>query len=469
MIGRRDSNGKSPRPQSDETGFTLLELLVVMMILPLITGGIAAALVSVLQMQGHTLTRFSNSSDSQITSEFYVRDVQSAAYVTTDASITSPYTATSPQLCGSSLGGTFVVGLYWGQSEATYWAIGTTLIRRYCAVNGSYQTPSVTSSRNVSFNISSGQGSAVVTGSAASTASDGWASTVGVSGIAVGVSEPETGTSSYTYSLQGTPRAWNSQAGGFPGGGSPPPPPLLLLGTGTSTLTCGGNGSIDVNGGVALNSTSNGAASLSGHATATATSFYTADQTDPSGALAETGNATFSPPGTPSAGPSFADPYQNLTPPNPTGMATYSGGTYQGPGIYTSTLSVSGNTHQVFASGIYILEQGISLSGNASISSTSSGVFFYVTGGQVSIAGNGGASLQPLASPPSPIADLVIWQVAADTNPVYLTGNGSGSFLGGTIYAPGAQVGGSGNAGLSATAIIAASLSCDGNSSTTIG
>jgi len=87
------------------------------------------------------------------------------------------------------------------------------------------------------------------------------------------------------------------------------------------------------------------------------------------------------------------------------------------------------------------------------------------------IAGNGGLSLQPLSSPPSPATGLVIWQAASDTNGLALAGNGNASLVNGTIYAPGAQVGGSGSGSgaVSVKAVVANKLSCDGNGTISIG
>jgi hypothetical protein len=222
---------------------------------------------------------------------------------------------------------------------------------------------------------------------------------------------------------------------------------------------------LSVTGEVALDSSSNGSIALAGNAKIGATgNIYT---TDPNTAGVISGSQSgYS--GTVNSGPYVPDPYAGLTPPSTTGLTTYSDGTYHGPGIYTSTLSLAGSTTQTFASGIYILEQGISVTGNAGITAPG-GVLFYVTGGSVAVAGNGGANLQPLSSPPSPASGLVVWQVASDTNAVTLAGNGSASLVNGTIYAPGAQVGGAGNGGLSANSVVANSLSCDGNGSISIG
>jgi hypothetical protein len=243
----------------------------------------------------------------------------------------------------------------------------------------------------------------------------------------------------------------------------------LLLGTGVPTLSCNGNGSIDVNGQLALNGTLDGGGNISGTSTVTASSFYTANQNHPEGTLVKSGLASYNPPGTPISGSAIEDPYRSLVPPNPAGMPTYSGGNYQGPGIYTSPLSFAGNNHIDFESGIYILQQGISLSGNASISSQPGGVFIYLTGGQLEMSGNGSIDLSPLSSPPSPAENLVIWQPSSNTNPILITGNGNQASLGGTIYAPAANLNMSGNGQLSAGAVVSASLSCSGNGKINVG
>ena len=70
------------RPQPD-AGFTLIELLVVLVIMPLVIGAIAAAIIISYQDSGVASSRLSDSDSAQTISEFYVRDVQGAEYVTT--------------------------------------------------------------------------------------------------------------------------------------------------------------------------------------------------------------------------------------------------------------------------------------------------------------------------------------------------------------------------------------------------
>jgi type II secretory pathway pseudopilin PulG len=69
------------RVRRGEEGFSLIELLIVIVILPLVVGGMAAALIAVLQNETRTFNSVSNSVDAQITSANFVRDVQSASAV----------------------------------------------------------------------------------------------------------------------------------------------------------------------------------------------------------------------------------------------------------------------------------------------------------------------------------------------------------------------------------------------------
>lgn len=131
------------RHQDDEdAGFTLIELLVVIVVLPVIVGGIASALIVTLKNDSGTSNRISDSLNAQTASEYFVRDVQTAQYVTTAAGLTSAtkFTPGSPQLCGS---GTFLLGLYRQATTADpngmdvgYWQNATHQVVRYsCSVS----------------------------------------------------------------------------------------------------------------------------------------------------------------------------------------------------------------------------------------------------------------------------------------------------------------------------------------------
>jgi len=458
----RLTSGQQRAGSDNEGGFTLVELLVVCVILPLVIGAISVGILAVFQLNGSVSTRLSGSGDAQVVSSYYVGDVQNATSVTTLG---------TPLACGTS--GTQMLGLRWStnQTSVSYAQVqkGTTYsLVRYLCQNGNTTTPvtSTVVSHDAGTPLVAVTCSATASSCAASTS---WIAASGVTGVKITIT---TQRDNYTYSVTAVPRAWNGSTSGATG---PVFPPLLLLGAGTSVLTCAGNASIDVNGAAAINSTSNGSGSLTGNASFSAESIYTADTSNPAGAITNSNNATVTPPGTPLSGPPIPDPYAGLTPPS-TSVTTYPTSSWSSnqvvtiqPGIYTSTISVSGNASVTLASGIYILRNGISVTGNGIITEAPGGVFFYVTGGQVNLSGNAGVTLQPLSSPPSPATNLAIWQVVADTQSIILTGNGSGSIVNGTIYAPGAFVGGSGNAALTAGAVLAKGLSCNGNGATTIG
>ena len=82
---------RAARKSGDEQGFTLIELLMVVVILPLLLGGLAAILITLLQNTAPAdphgvATRLADSQDAQLTSAYFNRDVQGASYVTTSSS-----------------------------------------------------------------------------------------------------------------------------------------------------------------------------------------------------------------------------------------------------------------------------------------------------------------------------------------------------------------------------------------------
>ncbi len=96
-----------PTRQGEE-GFTLIELLIVLVILPLVVGAITMVLITTLKSQQGIQGKITDASAATTASAYYVRDIESAATVTTSASPSAP-----PQCSTSGVSGTpkFLLGL----------------------------------------------------------------------------------------------------------------------------------------------------------------------------------------------------------------------------------------------------------------------------------------------------------------------------------------------------------------------
>ncbi len=453
--------------------------------MPLIIGAIAVAVITSLRDQSGISGRLSDSASAQTTSAYYVRDVQSATSVTT-----SP-TTSSPAQCGT--GTTFELGLTWGSGASgaivSYWAdpvsgdpTSMNLVRLYCNDTSTNPITSVPVAQGLS---STSALRVTLTPPAESLAAiSNWTSTAGTSAIAIGALQS---SSTFHFDLVAVPRIYTPQSEGVSGGGTPLPPPLLLLGSGTPALSCSGNGRVNISGTAYLNSSTDHSISSTGNAQIDASQIDTAN-TDPSEVIS--GGGTVSP-STPVYSPQVPDPYAGLHAPNSSGGPVVSGGpwsdgTYHGPGLYDATLSLTSSLQ--LGSGIYVLNVGISVTGNATITSAPGGVLLYVTANNgyvagtnphqsILVAGNGVMSIAPYSpgpygpysTPPNLAPNLGLWQASSDTNLVELAGNATGSLYSGTIYAPTAQVGGTGNASYTAGGVIASSFACSGNGVANIG
>ncbi|MGO9463201.1 MAG: Ig-like domain repeat protein, partial [Isosphaeraceae bacterium] len=231
-------------------------------------------------------------------------------------------------------------------------------------------------------------------------------------------------------------------------------------------LSISGNASINLPGGVFVNSSSSTALSASGNAAIKATVI------DVHGGVQKSGNASFSPAPTTGA-PIAADPYSSLASPSTSGLTNYGSENLSGnssatikPGIY-SAISASGNATLTLSTGLYLIEGGgFTISGNASVSGTGVTIFnaggkYPTTGGtygSISLSGNGSYNLTPPTS--GTCAGIVIFQSRDNTKALTISGNASG--MTGTIYAPAAQLSESGNAELNAS-IDVDTLSISGN------
>ncbi len=154
------------RAERGDKGFTLIELIIVVSVMPIIVGAISAGLIAVISLQNTVSSRLADTSDAQVVSSTFIKDVQSATFITTSAT-------SSPQ-CGST--GTQLLGLQWGNTPqdiasgspanpstlVSYNLVPSTgasattysLVRELCTL-GNYTTPA--DSTTVSYDVASTQ------------------------------------------------------------------------------------------------------------------------------------------------------------------------------------------------------------------------------------------------------------------------------------------------------------------------
>ena len=138
----------APEPDSatGEEGFTLIELVIVLIIMPLVIGAVAMVMITTLKATSPgdphgTAARLAESHDAQITSTYFGRDVQNSTQITTGTTV-------GDRLCGS--GGTQVLGLVGdgGTSAISYVTVTVggvpVLLREYCVSRFSPTNPSDT-------------------------------------------------------------------------------------------------------------------------------------------------------------------------------------------------------------------------------------------------------------------------------------------------------------------------------------
>ncbi len=110
-VRTRTAHPRSLDPSASQGGFTLVELLVVVTILPLIIGALALGIVTVFSQQSTITGRLAGSTDLQTMNATFIRDVESAQSLTNQS---------IPQACGAT--GYQLLGLTWsgGQTSVSY-------------------------------------------------------------------------------------------------------------------------------------------------------------------------------------------------------------------------------------------------------------------------------------------------------------------------------------------------------------
>ena len=128
-------------------------MLVVLVILPLIIGAVAEAIIVSFQNQPSTSNGLSDTANAQLTTEYFVRDVQGATELTTDQQLfqAGSYGPYSPQVCGSSASDTLLIAMYRPAEsgaaalDVAYWLHTTPkstveLVRSSCTIQPDYSS-----------------------------------------------------------------------------------------------------------------------------------------------------------------------------------------------------------------------------------------------------------------------------------------------------------------------------------------
>jgi prepilin-type N-terminal cleavage/methylation domain-containing protein len=477
--GRRSRS--SLRRAERERGFTLVELLITISILAVIIGVLATAFVTAGRSTIGVSARYSQSHDAQMVSAFLATDVQSNAALTS-------------AVCGS--GGSDLINFGYADGSVVTYAFGsdggeTRLTRRVCS-GGSVTTAAVL--------VHNGGGTPTLT-------CDGVACSVGgtpqPNKVTINVPDRnrETGADDYTFTLTGTRRACVNTVSGTPttapcsGSTSNPPPPapygLIALNNGRVSLN-GNNSHLTVHGPMVIDSTNpSSAVSIGGNQNPSTPRVRVLDpQGGPGyfgirqggGCSTCTSNNISPHPWTVFTDP-IVDPFQGLPYPDEAGLPVYTDGANHGPGVYrTLPLSFTGNNQQFHLDpGIYILEAGISMSGNGNVLSGTDVMLFNGCGrnssacaagtgsGTFSFTGQSTLVLDPYQS--GQYQFLLLWQPMANPQPITIAGGAEASLLRGIVYAPGSSglSIGSGNATLQIWCVAGTVITLSGNGEVVVG
>jgi prepilin-type N-terminal cleavage/methylation domain-containing protein len=482
---------------ASDDGFTLVELIIVVAIIPLIVGAITLGLISVYNLQGSTQDRLATTVDAQLTSTFFSKDVQSSTKIS----------LSTTAVCGS---GTQVLGLEWGggltgpyQYLVSYIATanasgGTyTLQRQYCA-NGSTTPVMLTTISRLVQPPSTPESSVdswvcVTVSNACSTNNSATTpiSATTVSLVTMVAVAPK--ASNYVFTFEATPRVWTAASGGGIASAAPftvlgnknCSSPTLTMANGSSLTVTIQSGGTTVSGPIAVASPCDGSLTTSNNSTISASSVYTSDP-----------NLQSIPPGAPGSNPSteyylgtITDPLAAVLnapstttlPSSETGLVytawpqgcSYSSGTSTYtclPGeylydpaanmsgyntvdftvtgslnyyIFNVGLSIPNNLNSSFSSGTYVfngtgdvLTTGTSV-GNGGIM-TGTGVLFYTATGNFNFSNNQSINLTGLTSN----FGVTLWDDApAASNPTITLGNNGGvNYSYGGVYIPNGAV-----------------------------
>jgi prepilin-type N-terminal cleavage/methylation domain-containing protein len=217
-FGRGFNCGKTKcwRRSEGESGFTLIELVIVTAVLPIVIGGLALGLVSIFSLQTSVQNRISETQDAQIVTSTFLSDVQGAGFITTE-SASSPQCGTGDQLLG--LGSNFSTVTNTFETSTSYDSVNTgsgySLVREVCT-DGS-TTPSPGNITTLSNNLPSSQSPPTIKCNTTPCSNNSaWITTQDVTKVEFAITETKSDpTSTFSYTLAAVPQ---SSATIVPGG-----------------------------------------------------------------------------------------------------------------------------------------------------------------------------------------------------------------------------------------------------------
>ena len=514
------------RDDATDEGFSLIELLVVITVLPLVMGAVAVAIIAVLSNSNTTSSSLTTSGDAQVSSVNFVPDVQGAVWITQDPFIKcAPVGGGVPLFSVSRDVTTPIKDIVSYVEFKPAGSSKTTLVRETCT-NGNFSSP-ISEVLSHDFSTTS---TLTITPTPPNSLQTGWLATVGISSIKLRVNEPSTGPNStpFTYALTATPRARGALGtvgtfipggGGSNGGGFVTPIlPVEFLGA-CPGVTLGGSGSI-VNSGkgsgfigfepsssqcpnptkgsppgqiqsdpnyvfsagdpfahlappTAPNVPAGGGGCSAGSTITCSTGTYTAASANFGGGTLKAVTAKFDPSTQPSPNVFVFNVPVTIQNANVTfeGGPSVSSVTY----VFEKGLSISTHSTVTFGTATYIFQDpglpgqdpAFTVDSASTISEpvNSAGLLFYAEPGNESISLNGGTT-GSIAGAASPYDGIAVWDAASGQ---FTMGGNSGvatSF--GGIYDPNGSVHFTGSSGVNAQFMIVSTATVDGGTVVTM-
>ena len=330
---------------------------MVISILGILVAVLGLAFVASGQSAAQTGQRLKESHDAQIASAYLASDVQSASEITSQTCAPSPALSSQVNLVNFSYdGASSIASWYYGTSAGE-----TQVVRTFCAPGGGLvsQAPVV--------HFAGSQPVVTCPTGASPTAGCDPAANPRPTKVKVAFVDHNavTGSDEYTFAISGTRRNYDDPTS--PPFGVSGYPPLLTLSGGVAIDTSGGHTGLHVGGGnVVANTSTPGGVSVNNSFTL-----------DPGYQLQllTGGSCNNCPAGitTVTSPTPLQDPLYNLPAPPTSGANVY---------VYNSTFSPGSGA---LAPGIYILNAGMSLSGQTDLTGT--GVLLYFAGGSLTMSG----------------------------------------------------------------------------------